>query len=75
MCRVFDKEQVAQLGWNGNIKANLHYTWERNAVDNWANDPLTAYTNLASQTGSLWLAWNNPNYNVHMLSSSLIASW
>jgi len=71
----FDKEQVAQLGWNGNIKANLHYTWERNAVDNWANDPLTAYTNLASQTGSLWLAWNNPNYNVHMLSASLIASW
>ena len=34
----FDKEQVMRLGWKGDVKAKLHYTWERNAVDNWAND-------------------------------------
>jgi len=71
----FDKEQVARLGWKGDIKAKLRYAWERNAVDNWANDPLTAYTTLTGMNSTLWLAWNNPNYNVHMLSASLVASW
>ena len=70
---TFDKEQVAALGWKGKIKAKLHYAWERNTADNWANDPLTPYTTIANST--LWLAWNNPNYNVHMLSVSMIASW
>jgi MtrB/PioB family decaheme-associated outer membrane protein len=71
----FDKQQVASLGWRGDIKAKLHYTWERNSVDNWANDPLTAMTNLSGMSNTLWLGWNNPNYNVHMLKAALVASW
>ena len=71
----FDKEQVAALGWKGDIKAKLHYAWERNVEDNWANDPLTPYSTLTGMTSTLWLAWDNPNYNVHMLSASIIASW
>jgi MtrB/PioB family decaheme-associated outer membrane protein len=69
----FDKEQVAALGWKGDIKAKLHYAWERNAEDNWANDPLTPYNLVVNS--NLWLGWNNPNYNVHMLSGSIVASW
>jgi MtrB/PioB family decaheme-associated outer membrane protein len=72
----FDKQQVALLGWRGDIKAKLHYAWERNSADNWANDPLTPYTIVGSGLNSrLWLSWYNPNYDVQMLMASLIATW
>ena len=69
----FDKEQVAAMGWKGDVKAKLHYAWERNSEDNWGNDPLTPYNLLSNST--LVLGWYNPNYNVHMLSASIVASW
>lgn len=69
---TFDKEQVAAMGWKGNVKAKLHYVWERNAEDNWANDPLTPFNTVNS---NLWMGWDNPNYNVHMLMASIVASW
>jgi MtrB/PioB family decaheme-associated outer membrane protein len=72
---TFDKETVAQMGWTGTVKAKLHYVWERNAESNWANDPLTPYSTLTGMTTTLWLAWDNPNYNVQMLMASLVASW
>ena len=71
----FDKEQLAQMGWKGGLKAKLRYTWERNAEDNWANDPLTPYTLIVPASSNLWMGWDNPNYNVHMLMGSFIASW
>ena len=71
---TFDKETVAQLGWKGEVKAKLHYAWERNAETNWANDPLTPYTLLPVST-NLWLGWDNPNYNVQMLSGSIAFTW
>jgi MtrB/PioB family decaheme-associated outer membrane protein len=75
----FDKEQVARLGWAGDVKATLHYAWEQNAASNWANDPLTPYTFLTGPNSSvnsrLWLSWYNPNYNVQMLIGSLAFSW
>ena len=61
------------MGWKGDLKAKLHYAWERNAEDNWGNDPLTPYTLVSN--GTLWMGWDNPNYSVHMLMASLIASW
>jgi MtrB/PioB family decaheme-associated outer membrane protein len=69
---TFDKETVARLGWKGDLKAKLHFTWERNAETNWAQDPLTPYSLVSS---GLWMGWDNPNYNVEMLSGSFIASW
>jgi len=70
----FDKETVALLGWKGDAKAKLHYAWERNSDSNWANDPLAPF-NTISGTGVLWMAWNNPNYNVHMIMASLAFGW
>jgi MtrB/PioB family decaheme-associated outer membrane protein len=72
---TFDKEQVALMGWKGTVKAKLHYAWESNSESNWANDPLTPYSTLTGMTTTLWMAWNNPNYNVQMLSASIVASW
>ncbi len=70
----FDKETVAQLGWKGDVKAKLHYAWERNSDNNFANDPLAPF-NALQGSGVLWMAWNNPNYNVHMIMASLAFSW
>jgi hypothetical protein len=73
---TFDKQQLASMGWNGALKAKVRFVWERNAEDNWANDPLTPYSILSTGASSnLWMGWNNPNYNVEMLMGSLIASW
>ena len=38
----FDPFWVNRWGFWGDIKAKLRYTWERNAVNNWQNDPLAA---------------------------------
>jgi MtrB/PioB family decaheme-associated outer membrane protein len=70
----FDPAQVAQLGWKGDVKAKLRYTWERNSVSNWQNDPLAPYSPVVSTQG-IWLASNNPNYNVHLLMASLAYTW
>lgn len=74
----FSPEQVAALGWKGDIKAKLNYTWESNSESNWENDPLSPYAGGSMGTATqadLWLGWYNPNYNVQMISASLIASW
>jgi MtrB/PioB family decaheme-associated outer membrane protein len=70
----FDPAFVAQMGWKGNIKARLRYAWESNSVANWANDPLAPFSPTIS-TASIWLAGDNPNYNVHLLAASFIAQW
>ena len=71
---TFDKQQLTSMGWSGGLKAKVRYTWERNSEDNWANDPLTPLTTNPAST-NLWMGWDNPNYNVHMLMGSLVASW
>ncbi|MGP0094457.1 MAG: MtrB/PioB family decaheme-associated outer membrane protein [Xanthobacteraceae bacterium] len=70
----FDPTLVHQMGWMGDVRAKLRYTWERSSVSNWQNDPLAPFTPSVSAT-AIWLAYDNPNYNVQMLSASLIARW
>jgi MtrB/PioB family decaheme-associated outer membrane protein len=73
----FDPDLITRLGWRGEVKAKLWYTWERNSVSNWQNDPLAPF-NPASIGGvatSIWLASDNPNYNVHRLIASLAFVW
>lgn len=70
----FDKQQVAQLGWKGDIKAKLRYTWERNTVSNWQTDALAPYGTYGNTT-EIFMAYNNPNYSAQMVSASLVASW
>ena len=64
-----------QSGFKGDVKAKLRYTWERNSVSNWQNDPLAPFTLERSCNKLFWLAYDNPNYNVQMIAASLIASW
>jgi len=71
----FDPAWVRQMGFNGDVLARLRYTWERNAVANWQNDPLAPFTDVAGLTNSLFLAYDNPNYNVQALAASLVLRW
>jgi hypothetical protein len=70
----FDPIFVSQMGFRGNIIAKLRYTWERNSVNNWQNDPIAPFTPTISTT-DFWLASYNPNYNVQMIAGSLTAIW
>jgi MtrB/PioB family decaheme-associated outer membrane protein len=73
---TFDKSWVNQLGWKGEVKAKLHYAWEKNAISNWANDPVAPYDpTFASGSYALFMALDNPNYNVQMLMASLEFKW
>ena len=74
---TFDEGLVRRLGWNGKVFARVRYVWERNSVENWQNDIMQTYmfsvTSVASNM--TWLAWDNPNYNVHIIGGSLGFAW
>jgi hypothetical protein len=74
-----DPETVAKLGWKGDVKVKLRYTWESNSVANWQNNPVAPFfipgTTTAQNTNALFMAADNPNYNVQMIAASLVASW
>ncbi|HXZ21292.1 MAG TPA: MtrB/PioB family decaheme-associated outer membrane protein [Pseudolabrys sp.] len=71
---TFDRSLVAALGWKGEVKAKLHYAWERSSVANWAQDPLMPFGNTGNPN-LIYMAYDNPNYNVHLLSASLAFKW
>jgi MtrB/PioB family decaheme-associated outer membrane protein len=73
----FDEDQVRRLGWKGNVSAKLRYVWERNNVTNWQIDSMNTFMySLDNATGYMtWMAYNNPNYNVHLIMASLAFAW
>jgi len=71
----FDPDIVRQIGWKGDIKARIRYTWERNSDSNWQNDPLAPFTDIPGLTNGIWLGYYNPNYNVQMMTGSLVVTW
>jgi MtrB/PioB family decaheme-associated outer membrane protein len=71
---TFDKAQVAALGWKGEVKAKLRYAWERNSVNNWQQNPLMPTGNTGKPT-LIYLAYDNPNYNVQLMAASLAFTW
>lgn len=76
---VVDPDFVRSLGVTGAISIKLRYAWERNSVTNWNNDLMQPYmyqTLGQSQVAYYQaLAWNNPNYNVHMLGGTVAWAW
>ena len=74
----FDEELVRRLGWTGEVSAKLRYAWERNSVQNWQLDQMNTYMYSSALTTAgymTWMAWDNPNYNVHLLGASLAWNW
>jgi hypothetical protein len=72
-----DPETVHMLGWKGDVTAKLRYAWERNSVGDWQNDVMGVYMFSKDPTtiNTILLAYNNPNYNVHLLAASLAWKW
>jgi hypothetical protein len=56
----FDKQQVARLGWKGDVKAKLRYTWERNSVSWYASD----WYAPGYSTSVFVMGWDKPEHNV-----------
>jgi MtrB/PioB family decaheme-associated outer membrane protein len=78
----FDRETVQQIGWKGDVTLKLRYAWESNSVGNWQNDFMQTYmwsgvagSNFGSAGYMTWLAYNNPNYNVQLVTASLVLKW
>jgi MtrB/PioB family decaheme-associated outer membrane protein len=73
----FDPDFVHSMGWKGDIYAKLLYAWERNSMGNWQIDIMNNYMiQVSSSTGYMtWMAFDNPNYNVHMLAGAIGFSW
>ena len=74
---TFDKDAVRVFGINGTAYAKLRYVWERNSVDNFDQDIMQAYMNsVIGTTGFMtWMAYDNPNYNAHLIGASLGVKW
>ena len=74
---TFDKGTVRMFGIDGEAFARLRYVWERNSVNNIDQDIMQAYMNpLISNTGFMtWMAFDNPNYNAHLIGASLGVKW
>jgi MtrB/PioB family decaheme-associated outer membrane protein len=73
-----DEELIQRMGWKGEVTMKLRYAWERTSVANWQIDSLQAYNYSAALTGvgyMTWLAQDNPNYNVHLVSASIAWKW
>ena len=76
---VVDPDLIHSLGWKGEVTLRFRYTWERNSVTNWNNDFMQPYMyqtlNQSQVAYYQALAFDNPNYNVHMIAGSIAWAW
>jgi MtrB/PioB family decaheme-associated outer membrane protein len=76
---VVDPDLIHRLGWKGEVALRLRYAWERNSVTNWNNDLMQPYMyGVLNQPQVAYyqaLAFNNPNYNVHIIGGAIAWAW
>ncbi len=76
---VFDPELVRNAGIKGEVSLRLRYAWEHNHVTNWNNDLMMPYMfGVLNQLQVAYyqsMAWNNPNYNVHLIGGTVAWAW
>jgi MtrB/PioB family decaheme-associated outer membrane protein len=76
---VLDPDLVRTAGLKGEVSLRLRYAWERNSVTNWNNDLMMPYMyQVLGQSQVAYyqsMAWNNPNYNVHMIGGTVAWAW
>ena len=73
---------VRQMGWRGEALVKGRYAFERNSVDDWQINDMQPYmfvspfsSGVGGTQNMVWLAGNNPNYNVHLLGAALVLKW
>jgi MtrB/PioB family decaheme-associated outer membrane protein len=70
---VIDPNYTHSLGIPGQVALKLRYAWERNSVTNWNNDLIMPFSPTYGY--QQYMAWDNPNYNVHMLAGTVAWAW
>jgi hypothetical protein len=70
------------MGWTGDALIKARYAFERNHVDDWMINDMQPYmfispfsNGVGGTQNMVWLAGNNPNYNVHLLGAALALRW
>jgi hypothetical protein len=77
---ILDQDFTRRLGWVNETYVKLRYLFERNDVTdysavNWNYYQLfNGYSN-ATAAKSIYLGWDNPNYDVHLVALSFGAKW
>jgi len=77
-----DPDWVRQTGFKGQVVARLRYMYERNSGSAWQSDSVNSYfgtlsgnTELTGTSRSIWLAYNNPNYQAQIIAASIGLKW
>jgi MtrB/PioB family decaheme-associated outer membrane protein len=77
-----DPSWVHQMGFKGEALIKMRYAWERNSVNDWQINNMQPYmfvqpfsSGVGGTQTMLWLAGDNPNYNVHLLAAALALKW
>ncbi len=77
-----DPDLVRQMGWKGQVLLKARYAWERNSVDDWQINNMQPYmffppplTGVGGTQTQVWLAGDNPNYDVQLLAAALVLKW
>ena len=73
-----DSDLVKKLGFSGDVFWNMKYSWDHLATTNWQNDlnnPAMWMQDGAAQIRNLSMAATNPNYDIHVVATSLNFKW
>jgi MtrB/PioB family decaheme-associated outer membrane protein len=73
-----ERDMIQRLGYKGDVALKLRYAYESNRVTNWQIDSMQTYMYSANNLTipyQIWLAGNNPNYDVHLVSAALAFKW
>jgi hypothetical protein len=74
----FDSELVNKAGFSGDVYWNLKYSWDHLRINNWQNDLNTPYMYLvdaANNGRNISMSGINPNYDIHVVATSLNFKW
>lgn len=77
---TIDPDVVRRLGWTGETFIRMRYMWERAVVDDWSTVNQN-YLWLVNPTGgtvfnkSIFMGWNDPNYNVQLVTVAVGVKW
>lgn len=77
---IVDPDLVRKLGWTGETYVRLRYMWERALVDDWSavnQNYLWLFTGSTNAVinKSIFLGWNDPNYNVQLVTVAFGVKW
>ncbi len=73
-----DSELVKKVGFNGDVFWNMKYSWDHLVTDNWQNDVNTPFMWMqdgGAQIRNLSMGATNPNYDIHVVATSLNFKW